>query len=522
MAVASINIQKNKGGGGDPHCDLERECENADKAKKNQNCLLLDNGMRFYNPHIKQRKLNALQAEEEKLEREVAEVEQKLKQIEAVRVAQLKRELLALRERRILLVREEELEQAAQRKLELKAKEEKLKLEVARKESELKRANSDAHGLEQNLSRLSDDLSNVRYEICVKEYDATSIDGRPDDVTLQEQVQSYIKASGGKPRKDSVENVSIIVQASHEWYEPDEHGNFNPERVQQFCDAFVEFAQDWQKEGMTPVRAVLQMDERTPHIHATFVPFDLTGKLNCKYHLGGREKLAKVHDRFAEFMEPLGIDRGKDRYRDYLKRASFDDIAQHAERTQPVRRKEPREHYCEVNAGKQPLTIEDLAMANRWKQGKLNSGMTIYYDRADIYTGDVTPNNPLYIINKETEEVFRARHNEQNQIIYSPDRPLCNLNDAHALARDYYNRSGVQHSDAEIIPLFAHHMRLATGAQPTDSTMLARAQQSYDSHVEVQARLTQQATRQEAIMEHQTHYAPDAPASNTPSPSMER
>jgi hypothetical protein len=169
-------------------------------------------------------------------------------------------------------------------------------LKVSREVEELELAN---HFLKK-------DISDVSHKLDIAERKLDSFHGEVNDETLRADVEFLINKSGGKPRIDSVENVSIIVQASHDWYEPDGDGNFNPKRVEEFCNAFMGFVEEWKDDsGMTPVRAVLQMDERTPHIHATFVPFDPDGKLNCKYHLGGRDKLAKLHDRFAESMNHL-------------------------------------------------------------------------------------------------------------------------------------------------------------------------------------------------------------------------
>lgn len=63
------------------------------------------------------------------------------------------------------------------------------------------------------------------------------------------------------------------------------------------------------------VKAVLHLDEHTPHIHAHKVPLDPDGNLNAKHYLGGRDKMEGMHDLYAEYMSPLGLERGRRRSR---------------------------------------------------------------------------------------------------------------------------------------------------------------------------------------------------------------
>jgi hypothetical protein len=54
----------------------------------------------------------------------------------------------------------------------------------------------------------------------------------------------------------------------------------------------------------------VHLDEQTPHIHAVVVPIDAKGKLNCRPHLGGREKLRGLQDSFAAIQKGIGLERG--------------------------------------------------------------------------------------------------------------------------------------------------------------------------------------------------------------------
>ncbi|MBD2766574.1 plasmid recombination protein [Hymenobacter sp. BT664] len=58
------------------------------------------------------------------------------------------------------------------------------------------------------------------------------------------------------------------------------------------------------------MNAVLHLDEQTPHIHATVVPIDAAGKLNCRAMLGDRQKMRSMQTSFAAQLAPLGLQRG--------------------------------------------------------------------------------------------------------------------------------------------------------------------------------------------------------------------
>ncbi len=82
----------------------------------------------------------------------------------------------------------------------------------------------------------------------------------------------------------------------------------NPQRVREFTGKTVEFLRE--QYGGRCVKAVLHMDEKTPHVQAFVVPIDERGRLNCKSFFGSREKLRRFQDAFAEKMRPLGLERG--------------------------------------------------------------------------------------------------------------------------------------------------------------------------------------------------------------------
>lgn len=134
-----------------------------------------------------------------------------------------------------------------------------------------------------------------------------------DDRPTRTLVTEIIKQHGGKPRKDSVEAIEYMCQASPEFF-----SEKDPKKFREKLDAFVEqsmkFLQD-ERSGGKLAKAVLHMDEHTPHIHAHKVPIDPEGKLNNKHYLGGRDKWEGMHDLYAEYMKPLGLERGERRSR---------------------------------------------------------------------------------------------------------------------------------------------------------------------------------------------------------------
>lgn len=134
-----------------------------------------------------------------------------------------------------------------------------------------------------------------------------------DDRPTRTLVTEIIKQHGGKPRKDSVEAIEYMCEASPQFFSEKDPKKFQ-EKVDQFVEQAMKFLQD-ERSGGKLAKAVLHMDEHTPHIHAHKVPIDPEGKLNNKHYLGGRDKWEGMHDLYAEYMKPLGLERGERRSR---------------------------------------------------------------------------------------------------------------------------------------------------------------------------------------------------------------
>lgn len=82
-------------------------------------------------------------------------------------------------------------------------------------------------------------------------------------------------------------------------------------------DEWAETTVEWLKQKFNiagdednVVSAVLHMDEKGPHIHCVFLPFDNNGKLNGTYFVSGRQKYVELQDEYAEAVKKFGLERG--------------------------------------------------------------------------------------------------------------------------------------------------------------------------------------------------------------------
>jgi hypothetical protein len=83
-----------------------------------------------------------------------------------------------------------------------------------------------------------------------------------EDRNVRELVSEVIKEHGGKPRKDSVEAVEMVLTATHAHF-TDERGEIDQEKVDCFVEQAKVFLEDPRSGGLC-VKAVLHMDEQTP------------------------------------------------------------------------------------------------------------------------------------------------------------------------------------------------------------------------------------------------------------------
>ena len=110
------------------------------------------------------------------------------------------------------------------------------------------------------------------------------------------EAESQIQAVGCRTRTDSVRVVEAMFTATPEFFK----GKKLPEIRQYFEEALRFFEQYQSRE--TIISAVVHMDEKTPHMHLSFVPLTADGRLSAKDILGNKKKLTWWQDKFWEHM----------------------------------------------------------------------------------------------------------------------------------------------------------------------------------------------------------------------------
>ena len=105
-------------------------------------------------------------------------------------------------------------------------------------------------------------------------------------------IQSRIEQAGCRTRKDSTRFVDTLVTASPEFFK-----RKSPKEIQAFFQRAADFLIDRVgRENI--VSAVVHMDEKTPHLHLTFVPLTKDNRLCAKEIIGNRANLTKWQDDF--------------------------------------------------------------------------------------------------------------------------------------------------------------------------------------------------------------------------------
>ena len=110
------------------------------------------------------------------------------------------------------------------------------------------------------------------------------------------EVESQIQAAGCRTRTDSVRVVEAMFTATPEFF----NGKKLPEIRRYFEEALRFFEQFQSRE--TIISAVVHMDEKTPHMHLSFVPLTTDGRLSAKEIVGNKKKLTWWQDKFWEHM----------------------------------------------------------------------------------------------------------------------------------------------------------------------------------------------------------------------------
>jgi 2-hydroxy-3-keto-5-methylthiopentenyl-1-phosphate phosphatase len=110
------------------------------------------------------------------------------------------------------------------------------------------------------------------------------------------EAERQIKDAGCRTRSDSVRVVEALVTASPEFFK----GKKKAEIKAYFQEA-LDFIREHQ-DPKTIISAVVHMDEKTPHMHLSFVPLTEDRRLCAKEIVGNKKKLTQWQDRFWEHM----------------------------------------------------------------------------------------------------------------------------------------------------------------------------------------------------------------------------
>ena len=110
------------------------------------------------------------------------------------------------------------------------------------------------------------------------------------------EAERQIKEVGCRTRSDSVRVVEALVTASPEFFKGKKKGE-----IKAYFTEALDFIREHQ-DPKTIISAVVHMDEKTPHMHLSFVPLTADGRLCAKEIVGNKKKLTQWQDRFWEHM----------------------------------------------------------------------------------------------------------------------------------------------------------------------------------------------------------------------------
>ena len=110
------------------------------------------------------------------------------------------------------------------------------------------------------------------------------------------EAENQIQAVGCRTRTDSIRVVEVLFTATPEFFK----GKKLPE-VRRYFEEALRFFEQYQSRE-TILSAVVHMDEKTPHMHLSFVPLTPDGRLSAKDIVGNKKKLTWWQDKFWEHM----------------------------------------------------------------------------------------------------------------------------------------------------------------------------------------------------------------------------
>ena len=110
------------------------------------------------------------------------------------------------------------------------------------------------------------------------------------------EAERQIKEAGCRTRSDSVRVVEALFTASPEFFKGKKR-----REIKAFFEEALAFMKQPQSEE-TIISAVVHMDEKTPHMHLSFVPLTSDKRLCAKEIVGNKKKLTEWQDAYWKHM----------------------------------------------------------------------------------------------------------------------------------------------------------------------------------------------------------------------------
>jgi hypothetical protein len=152
------------------------------------------------------------------------------------------------------------------------------------------------------------DLSKLDKNVYIKLNELCSM---PYNQAILKRVEQGYNARNNKGelkaiRKDAVYSVNAVLSGSHEEMKAIEK---DPILMDKWIEKNLEFCKNhFGKENIT--RFAVHLDEKTPHIHCSFVPITTDGRLSANDLIGTGKKLEEFQTIYAAAMADFGLERG--------------------------------------------------------------------------------------------------------------------------------------------------------------------------------------------------------------------
>lgn len=112
----------------------------------------------------------------------------------------------------------------------------------------------------------------------------------------RQEAEKQIREAGCRTRSDSVRLVETLITGSPAFFKKK-----SEKQIREYFEHALGFLKQRQA-SESFVSAVVHMDEKTPHMHVTFVPLTLDHRLSAKEIIGNRKKLTQWQDDFWKHM----------------------------------------------------------------------------------------------------------------------------------------------------------------------------------------------------------------------------